>query len=618
MRAAGFEAWKAKIVNYLDIDKVVNKGLVKGDINAILEDAFESITTSKQQLITNNSDNVAKIIGTPGNVASRLEQGRTLFFKDAESYNLYLKEFGQHKSFGEEMIANINHTARSASLMQKLGTNPFATLEVKLAEYGASKAEKDWILGSIAKELDGSTLIHGKSALAKAQMTHNAVTNALRMGMAVFAQFDDITSRGVNMQLAGQKGFVTPTVNAFTSLLGNMPASSKVHAADITGVGASTLIGDIHDRFSGMDSVAGRSGKISSFVMKMTGMSWLTESNKAAQAQMLSSFFSKHADSHFANLDKNVGATLNRYGIGPVEWDIIRQSSSGGHIGFDAVLELPDAVVKKAMDAGGVKGLTIDRFKRQTSQKMATLYAEEVRAAMRESGDYERAIMYRGTLHDSAFGVASRLVSQYKSFALNSMTQTMDRIALSNGAATWGEAAQGAMRGNVGPYMPMLATLIVGGTAMGALTMASRAMITNKTPPDFRDPKNLMHAFAYGGGAGMYADFLLGEFDHRYGRSALQAIAGPIGGDIDDTFDVLSALRAGPITEDDDEQTKAYKKAGQKAFNAILTRVPNLFYTKGLMDYFVLDRAHEWMSPGYTSRKKQNMQKEGQEFIFEP
>lgn len=420
------------------------------------------------------------------------------------------------------------------------------------------------------------------------------------------------------MQLAGEKGLLSPTINAFTSLLGNMSRDAKVQAADLTGVGSAHLIGDIHDRFSGMDSPVGTFGKASSTYMKLTGLTWMTESNKAAQAQMLSRLLGMNSDVHFANLDKNVGSTLNRYGIGPVEWDVIRAATKEGHVGFDDVLSLPDSVVKKSMNAGGVKGVTIERYKRDLSQKMATLYAEEVRASMNESGDYERALMYRGSLHDSAFGVATRLIGQYKSFALNSMTQTMDRIALSNGAATWGEASKGFMRGDVGPYLPMLGTLIIGGTAMGALTMASKALVQNKTPPDFRDPKNIMQAFAQGGGAGMYADYLLGEFDHRYGRSALQAVTGPIGGDIEDTFDVLSALRAGPITEGDDAQTKAFKDAGHKAFNMILSRVPNMAYTKAVADYFILDRAHEWMSPGYTERKKQRMQKSGQQSIVEP
>jgi hypothetical protein len=112
-----------------------------------------------------------------------------------------------------------------------------------------------------------------------------------------------------------------------------------------------------------------------------------------------------------------------------------------------------------------------------------------------------------------------------------------------------------------------------------------------------------------GGAMGMYGDFLLGEFDSRYGRSALSALAGPVIGQTDDVFDLFNRLKSGEID-----------KAGNSAFRFMINNMPgsNLFYLRGAVDYLFLYDLQEKMNPGFLSRMESRMGDRGQSFLIDP
>jgi hypothetical protein len=63
-------------------------------------------------------------------------------------------------------------------------------------------------------------------------------------------------------------------------------------------------------------------------------------------------------------------------------------------------------------------------------------------------------------------------------------------------------------------------------TVLGYAAMTAKDMLKGKTPRDPKDPNTIIKAFTQGGGAGIYGDFLFGEYN-RFGQSPLETAAGP-------------------------------------------------------------------------------------------
>jgi hypothetical protein len=621
LRKIGEAAWVSEMLDHIDIDKMENRDIVKGDAKEILSSSFKKITEGGSAFITGNSDNVIKINGMPSNVAARLESGRSIFFKDGQSAAAMLKKYGRYDNMGDEILANINSTARNSALMQKAGDNPKATIERFMKEKNFSKPEQNWI-NQIVANLDGSTSLPGESMAAKASQAYLAASLAVRMGTAPLTHIGDLARRGTNMSLAGYKGgFLGPTGDAIASIFSNLTKEDKIKASSLTSSGADHLIGAIRDKLSGIDGSVGVFSKTMNFVQKMSGLNFLMDTNRASQAMMLSKHFGSLSDMPYASLGKDAANTLNRYSIGPIEWDLLRKTTENGLLSFNKVTELPVDTVLKTMKDGGLisdtsaanANMLAERFQRRTSQRMATLFTEETRFALNEPGAYTRTILNRGSIQDSAPGIAMRLISQFKSFPIEATSGTLDRVMLSGGSSTWSDAIK-----NGDAHIPALANLIIGSTVLGYVSMAAKAYAKNQTPPDVTDAKTITEAMLHGGAGGMYADFLLGEFDSRMGRNALKTVLGPAGADFSDTMDLYSAMKSGAIEPDDSDKVKARKQAARDAFNVLVTKVPNVFYTKAALDYFVLNGMREYMSHGYLKRQEKNMQKEGQQHIINP
>jgi hypothetical protein len=71
-------------------------------------------------------------------------------------------------------------------------------------------------------------------------------------------------------------------------------------------------------------------------------------------------------------------------------------------------------------------------------------------------------------------------------------------------------------------------------TVMGAIAVQARNIIKGKDPQDMRDPKFCAQAFAQGGAAGIYGDFLFADAN-RFARGPVETARGPVAGLIDDS-----------------------------------------------------------------------------------
>jgi hypothetical protein len=157
--------------------------------------------------------------------------------------------------------------------------------------------------------------------------------------------------------------------------------------------------------------------------------------------------------------------------------------------------------------------------------------------------------------------------------------------------------------------------MMIGTTVMGYLSMSLKDILKGKSPAEVFDEDNglnfktFQRAFLQGGGAGIYGDFVLGEFN-RFGQSPLETFAGPTFGLANDTLKLAAKIRDGKV----DATTTG-------AFRILVSNTPfaNLFYTKAALDYFFIYGIMEHTNPGYLRRMERRIKKDtGQTYYLPP
>jgi hypothetical protein len=605
IKKAGVEKWTADILPLLD-EASFNRDILPvppRERIAYLTDTFTGITEGRfRNLQEDSSDQVIKMIGMPANLSKKLGQSRRLHFKDGEALFKYNELYGE-KNLSELIHNKIQSVARNAALIETFGTNPRATFERLMMD--ATPEEKKW-LNSIWAELDGSTSIPGKSTMAVAGNVARVSQNLSKLGKAMISSIPDIAMRSANLFATNGMGMMQSLNRTFFDGLKNIPEGNRNQIARMTGVGIDAMMGKVYDRFSSYDSIPGKAAKANEWMMRLSGLKWWTDANRAGHAQTISWWLGANAQKDFAKLPQ--AKNLQRYGIGVPEWELLRnsvESFKGDHyISVDAVEKLRIPAVKDALKRIGVEATAkqAEAFKRVTRDKLATYFSQEVKTAMNEAGPYERAFFLRGTQQDEVLGQAARFIQQFKTYPLTVLTKSVDDVILGNGSTSWSQAMKSGTANFQG-----LAYMMVGTTLMAYVAESFRAAADNKTPPDASRPETWMKMVEKSGMMGLYGDFLMGEYDSRFGRNALESTAGPVAAQVQDMLELKTKLMNGD-------------KAGTQAMRMLVNNTPgaNLFWLRGAADYLMLNSVMEHINPGYLERTKDRLEKTNQNFLVEP
>ena len=243
----------------------------------------------------------------------------------------------------------------------------------------------------------------------------------------------------------------------------------------------------------------------------------------------------------------------------------------------------------------------IEKYKDDLTTKLATYFTDAADTAIPTPGAKERAIMNFGTERGTVLGEAIRAIMQLKGFPITYVTKGM--------TGQYHAFKQADKSGIFG-----LAQMMVGTTMMGYLSIATKDILRGREPREVFDEETylntelLTRAFVQGGGAGIYGDFLFGEYN-KYGQTLSQTLLGPTFGSIDDLARLYSNVRAGDID--------ALQKNG---VNFFVRNVPyqNLFYTKMALDYLFIYGLMEKSNPGYLRRMERRMERDTEQQFYLP
>jgi hypothetical protein len=123
--AAGFEDWKAHILERLDIDKTFGN-MSPAEIHERMGEVFNEIKSGsygKDISAENTADQFLTVRGLSGDVGKRTARSRSLHFKDGNAFFEYNEKFGRGNLM-EATFRAIDKQSRNYALMKQFGTNP--------------------------------------------------------------------------------------------------------------------------------------------------------------------------------------------------------------------------------------------------------------------------------------------------------------------------------------------------------------------------------------------------------------------------------------------------------------------------------------------------------------
>ena len=548
-----------------------------------------------------------------GRITTALEHERSLVFRDAEAWSNYNAEFGD----GSPINAFFNDLARKSdrlAILSTLGPRPEMTLkavidaeldELRMIGAGTDKAtlktieqlrknniaSGDGPIGRAWKLVSGADRIPENINIARLGSIARQVVSLSKLGGATISGFSDLPIVAMGAKTRLGFSLVEGWAETSRAFWGKIPPELREEMAgliDVFNDGFRQSLGSRADE--GFNIKTALTGATEVFFRLNLLTQW-TDNLKSGAVAMVSHALGRVAKKSFNELDEGLAMTLRRSGLDKY-WDVIREhmtfedNAGRAYIVPERANKIPESVM--SLEARHDLDMAIHR-----------LFADEVNTLVLTPDARTRNVAtLGGTKAGTLGGELARSMFQFKSFPIAFMQKVLMPILAGNP-----NQSMGSRIGNA-------SLLIAQMTAFGYVAMEAKKLAKGEKPFFMMDNPDwgrvTLAAAIQGGGAGLYGDFLLAE-SNRFGGGLVESVAGPLLGTVGE-IDRLRGLAIGG----------ELKKAD--VLNTVVNNTPfiNLFYTRGLLDYSILNSAREYCSPGYLRRREQRMKKDGREYIFPP
>ena len=594
-------AWREYIKSRLDLKRTFRNVNDPKKIDEILDSIFNSLMSGDHTKY-NGADSV---YGTK-NVTNRLNAARVLHFKNVQARQEYNIKFGE-PSLKESIFSVLATSSRNIALMQELGTNPRNTLDKVLSLLKKKYKESDPKIVSQLNfktfknqfaELDGSINGIANDLLARAGMVVRSTGNMARLGSASISSFGDLAQYMGTTSFQG-RGLLTGLFEAMSGLFrANDTAAMEVLQITSNSVAATAFRGNI---YGAADDTWGRMGRLQNTFFKFNGMNGWVASLKSSMALGLSRHYGMLADTKLSDLSIREQNFLTLYGIDEGKWNMLRsiKTLAVDNKRYLTAESIDDISNNSIINYVGRKlsAREIRNFKADLQLTWKNVLSDQGKHGSPEPDAAVRAITNQGLEKGTPMGETIRFIMQFKSFPISMWKKIIGRELYSYGPNESGLAKLGG-----------LSSVLILGTFFGYLAMSTKDMLRGRSPRDPKNKNTILQAFAQGGGAGIYGDFLISEIQNEYGNGIFETALGPTASDLKKLLDMVSTMNEP-------------KKAGKKFFELVEGHTPflNLYYTKAAYDYLIGYQVKEMLDPGYFERMKQkHEEKRGQSYYLKP
>jgi hypothetical protein len=235
----------------------------------------------------------------------------------------------------------------------------------------------------------------------------------------------------------------------------------------------------------------------------------------------------------------------------------------------------------------------LDEKRLQLELTVRRFYADEMGFAVLEADAATRRLTLQGTRPGTVTGELLRAMAQFKGFPVAFTNRVLGRALLGY------EPTERMLQAR------NLGTLLGGLFVMGYLAMTIKDVLRGWSPRDPSKPDTILAALLQSGGAGIYGDFLFAQAN-RFGNSAAETVAGPLGGALFGAINLAA-------------QTRDLEARPAQALNLALSNTPfaSLWFARPVLDFLILNSLRESLSPGFIARQDKSRREDfGQERLI--
>ncbi len=608
LRLKGFDAWSQKIYQLLAWDRILNLSTGKpfasagqipplADVQAFLKDIYDGI-------VTRGWDDRDPSLSLGGRaLANQRADHRVLHFKNGSAWLEYNREFGTSDPFSA-MMGGLHGLANDVAMLRVLGPNPRAGLNfaIQVAKVRAADMGEAGLDRRVAKagkralvmlaHHDGSANIPEDVIFARFMSGTRSVLTGIQLGSAVLSSLTDAATIAAAARTLGlsRTAFFSRWASTMFSQATRETAAQAGYIAETLADSGSTMA-----RYMGKNFGTGLPERISSFTLRATGLSYLTDVNRISFQMETSAHLARMASKPFDQIDAPIRMMLERRGITAADWDMLRDPST---------LFRPKGEDGPAYLTPHFWLETQTRLPRAEAQGLAMRLQMAVREQLEiavPTASLEMKAFTRGALPPGTIaGEFMASVTAYKNYPLSLMLNQYRRFAE---AESWGMSRAG--------YAVMVFSVPL--ILTGAMVVQTKELSKGNDPRPMDTLEFWLQALMQGGGLGIFGDFF-GAAQSRTGGGFAETAAGPVFGLADDIFkpviaNSLSALKG--------ERTYF----GRDAANFVRRNTPFLssaWYLRTAYSRLVADEMQAFLDPEAELLARRRLKKMARDYGTQP
>jgi len=609
------QSWITDTLAMLDHEKTLanlsTKKLDDKALDDVLGEIFDSITQQRKDYV--KSDRISKISKALGETFERktplkdyLEAQRILVFKDVDSIMQYNDKYGYY-NIGKSIFANMDQMDNHLAIGETLGYG--FSREVKGIDIKTGKTQMNtenilpekeidlmidqlfqqtklsnfekWRLKSALYQVSGESFIVGNPSLAKFTVGWQAWQTVTKLGKQMISSFGDLWSGAINLHYQGIEpgtAYLGLVNHLYRNTFSKIGKKEKVEVLRMLGVGFDGVFGS-SARSVLSSPIAGKLSRMQDHFLTYNGSHGWTNWMREGFAMMSSNHFANQIMSkNFADLEPRFAKLMEEYGITPKDWNNLKKFGTFNEKDFRV-----DGDAKANYISGD--WIRTKKGPESLARKLDKYFILEAKYGVPEATGAERAMMYgkfnRGTIPDTA----THLFWEFRTHTMSIVMNTYPRMA------------------EIG--MPSVMHMLPA-VGLGYASIAAKNMLKGKEPPAYDDPAVLTDALVQSGFAGVFGDFLAGEYG-RYYHKWDEATLGAGYATFKDYGELFTGLATG-------------NKDASDVWKNLRYNIPyaNLFYMEGALNYGIHYGVMETFDPGYLNRLESRAKKADEAFMLEP
>lgn len=599
-----------------------NVGNVEKELTVVkdyLQSIFKGEVGDGAPIPSKDIGDVIYAVPEGANLQKSLEAGRRLRFEDPVSQHAFDTQWGKGNLF-ENTLSMISGKAKTLALVKMFGSRPkegffkivdqvFNSLEATNPDQAAKLKSGGTYTKAVRNLIDNALGVDSVPVNRRLARNTEMVSNVIDASKLGSVGFSSIPAFGLGASVIRDRTGRSLLGSTFTMMQGAL--SKLTPEARDTALRKMGLVSQVFSDHISRQMSEGfvenglrRMNKLQSTV---TGLNMINNSIKATVSEFVARDAADALKGSIEKMEPKVKATFMRAGFQVEDMALLKDAIED----VDGVAMLTKTGIDELAGKPGVaeraraKGMSQEAYLTDLKASYVSMLKVAGDLSSSTGGPLEAVSFifgHGGLAAGTPAGSVFRLRSKYASF-LGVVWRQVSQSGFSAPDLKLLDA--GELRAKGFQYWAPFATVILL-TQLGFIANAAKDMLNGKNPKSPDDPEAWRDALIQGGGGGVYAQYLLTEFDkYGKGKGSATAALGPVFGEAAPMFDMVKGLVIGG---EDNKLTGAKARQVTRFVRGNLP-LQNLIGWKHFVDYMHYDIIDEYLDPG-SSYRRQTFQRE--------